>query len=503
MFASTRSTWMKVVSIVLALGAGWGVPAYGFAGGTGEPNNPYQIATAADLLSIGSDSGLLKKHFVLINDLDLAPSLPGGRVFDDALIGRDTNPSTSGSTGSPFSGVLDGRGHTIYRLCISGKNGHSAGLFGICRGFVKDLHLEDVQVSGSPCGALAGTTPEGMFLRCSVTGKVTGGDTVGGLIGNAWNATILQCESQVEVNAGSDAGGLVGHALDGAQIADAHVRGTVTGTNTVGGLIGSGNGTMILRCTAACRVTGSDWVGGLMGRASWSTLVLHCESQGEISGGSQVGGLVGGTSVRAQLVESRATGTVTGNNLVGGLIGRSQDVTIRGCAAACDVVGEQTAGGLAGDLFLGASIVDCYARGSVTGSLVGGLVGDGGSSGFPARILNSYAACEMLGLSSTKPPLIGGVLGSRKTSNESIVVSGCFWDTELSKITVATGSGPGYYGTGLTTKQMQQPDVFQQAGWDFNSTWTMAKEGYPALRWESAQDESLPADMGTGPIPPQ
>jgi len=37
-----------------------------FAGGTGEPNDPYQIATVEQLISIGSDPNLLSKHFVLV-----------------------------------------------------------------------------------------------------------------------------------------------------------------------------------------------------------------------------------------------------------------------------------------------------------------------------------------------------------------------------------------------------------------------------------------------------
>ena len=53
------------------------VYAYDFAAGTGEPNNPYQIATAEQLISIGTDPNLLDKHFVLINDIDLDPNLPG------------------------------------------------------------------------------------------------------------------------------------------------------------------------------------------------------------------------------------------------------------------------------------------------------------------------------------------------------------------------------------------------------------------------------------------
>jgi len=62
-------------------------PAYAkYSGGTGEPNDPYQIATAKQLISIGSDPRLLDKCFVLVNNLDLDPNLPGRRIFSRAVM---------------------------------------------------------------------------------------------------------------------------------------------------------------------------------------------------------------------------------------------------------------------------------------------------------------------------------------------------------------------------------------------------------------------------------
>ena len=51
------------------------VQASQFAGGTGEPNDPYLIATAEQLISIGSDPSLLNKHYLMVNDIDLDPNL--------------------------------------------------------------------------------------------------------------------------------------------------------------------------------------------------------------------------------------------------------------------------------------------------------------------------------------------------------------------------------------------------------------------------------------------
>ncbi len=70
---------IRAISTVIALGlcpSGWAVE---FAGGTGEPDNPHQIATAEQLIAIGSERSLLNRHFALVNDTDMDPSLPGGR----------------------------------------------------------------------------------------------------------------------------------------------------------------------------------------------------------------------------------------------------------------------------------------------------------------------------------------------------------------------------------------------------------------------------------------
>ena len=58
-----------------------------FAGGKGEPNDPYLIATAEQLIAIGSDSSLLSKHFLMVHDVDLDPNLSAAYAFDQAVIG--------------------------------------------------------------------------------------------------------------------------------------------------------------------------------------------------------------------------------------------------------------------------------------------------------------------------------------------------------------------------------------------------------------------------------
>jgi hypothetical protein len=420
MSANGKSTWMEVGVIILILGCGIGIPAYGFAGGSGEPNNPYQIATAADLVAMGLDNSLSDKHFVLIHDIDLDPNLPGGRVFTDALISSDANIKPDDISNGIFIGVLDGQGHTIHHLCVSGQRGSdssSAGLFGEFDGLVKDLHLKDVRIDGSTCGAFAGHSSVGTLLRCSVTGKVAGSNCVGGLVGVGVNLTLL-----------------------------------------------------------------------------------HCESRADVAGdpNSIVGGLVGSTFMSGQVMECRAAGTVTGGMWAGGLIGDSQETMILRCVAVCQVKTEETAGGLIGFGPAGGSVADCYARGSIAGVVVGGLIGDIEMSGpDESRILDSYAAFAVLPRPSGGEALIGNGLCGRKLYSwgpwHVLPVLGCFWDKELPKVHFAPGPYPANFGTGLTTQQMQQQATFKQTGWDFGSTWAMPESGYPVLRWE------LTADAGQQP----
>jgi len=51
-----------------------------YGGGTGEPNDPYQIATAADLIALGETPEDYDKHFILTADIDLDPNLPGRKA---------------------------------------------------------------------------------------------------------------------------------------------------------------------------------------------------------------------------------------------------------------------------------------------------------------------------------------------------------------------------------------------------------------------------------------
>jgi len=62
-----------------------------YGGGSGTAEDPYQIATAADLIALGETPTDYNKHFILTADIDLDPNLPGRKVFDKPAIAHDTN----------------------------------------------------------------------------------------------------------------------------------------------------------------------------------------------------------------------------------------------------------------------------------------------------------------------------------------------------------------------------------------------------------------------------
>jgi hypothetical protein len=221
--------WMVPVLVALCLTA---LPAQAkYSGGTGEPNDPYQIATAADLIALGETAADYNRHLLLTANIDLDPNLPGRRVFDKAVIAR-------------LTGVFDGDGHTISHLTIDG--GGYLGLFGELRkgAEVKNLAVVDVNVMGSSdyVGGLVGSNG-GALTGCNSTGVVRGREDVGGLVGDNWGP-VAQCHSACAVGGGNGVGGLIGENSDGT-VNNCYSTGPVRGTGWDGGLTAYNAGAVV------------------------------------------------------------------------------------------------------------------------------------------------------------------------------------------------------------------------------------------------------------------
>ncbi|MBP7051422.1 MAG: hypothetical protein KBE65_10445 [Phycisphaerae bacterium] len=300
-----------------------------YSGGTGEPNDPYQIATAADLTALGETPEDYDKHFILTADINLDPNLPGGKVFDRAVIAPDTNDTKYGFDGTPFNGVFDGAGHTLSHLTINGSC--YLGLFGRLgsTAVVSGLSLQAIDVGGTSndVGGVVGVS-EGTMTDCHSTGRVTGNSRVGGLVGDN-QGRISRCHTNGSVWSSGDGGGLTGGGLTGLNsgyLTACHSTCTISGTSDAGGLVGyNGYSGWISHCCATGATSGFN-AGGLV--ADNGGTVTACYSTGAVSGANAwagVGGLVGGMHGGC-VAHCYSTGTVRGpGQNLGGLAGRRRE----------------------------------------------------------------------------------------------------------------------------------------------------------------------------------
>jgi len=392
-----------------------------YSGGTGEPNDPYRIATPNDLNDISFNIEDYNKHFVMVNDINMA----GFHIF-----------TISGN----FSGVFDGNGHSISN--IRGTEGLFETL-GSEPGVLKNLALIDVNMFGNQPGGLVKAN-FGVISNCSVTGKVTGRYCVGGLVGTN-KGDISRCSTSGTVSGISQVGGLTGENHPDCTISDSNSTCSVSGVGFAGGLTGYNMGT-ILNChtTGSNVVDGDHDTGGLVGGNGG--LIQDCWS----SGGSiqtyfkYAGGLVGDNFSGGRIIACFANNRLSGVSGIGGLVGTN-----------------------------GSVVEDCYSFGSVDADEnAGGLIGS--ISG--ASISRSYSCA------SVSPGLYTGMFVGYSYSDESSIQN-CFWDTAINPDMNGIGNISDPNLIGLPTAQMQQRSTFADAGWDMVNIWDIGEnQTYPFLR---------------------
>ena len=251
---------IAAVSMVLGLC----IPALAFSGaGSGTQADPYVITDVYELQEMSDD---LTACYVLGNDIDASATSGwnGGAGFEPV---------------GTFTGIFDGRGHTITGFYINRPNTNGMALFsGTVGAEIKNLGMAEVDITGSMAvGALVNYNDDNSTVcNCWSSGNVkstyAGANTsgIGGLVGSSADGSLIsKCYSTASVN-GNDAwqyGGLVGRNIRGSIIVDCYATGDVTGTHKVGGLVGDNmhgsQGGYVARCYSTGKVTGNG--GGLIG----------------------------------------------------------------------------------------------------------------------------------------------------------------------------------------------------------------------------------------------
>ena len=508
----------------------WAGEVPSFAGGTGEPNDPFQIATAEQLTSIGSDPNLLSKHFELVSDIDLNPCLKGRRTFNGALIAYYDPNNDSRFERNLFSGSFDGKGHAIWNLTIdTGTEAtivsemeclqkYYIGLFGkvSSEASIISLRVLDANIVGDiTCswnvGIIAGAN-EGTIESCSTSGTVIGQALVGGVAGMN-GGELVRCVFMGSVSGVSQVGGIVGLNTGGfnasGSLSYCSSTSVVTGksisvddvefeSESTGGIVGRNEGPLS-HCRSYSSVTGNWKVGGVVGSTGGAALT-DCAHSGSVTGGSSVGGFAGFVN-SSTVSRCKSTGTVKGGSNIGGFAGYN-DGRIIACCSDSGVMGRWNVGGFIGKS--GEEVENCYCTGIVDGyDEAGGFIGRIESHDQKARYC--YSTCLVHGPCPLAEPcdwdgqydgrsgptlpdrrgFIGGFVGYNRGGGQ---VKSSFWDKETSKLVMSDG------GKGLSTVEMQSITTYLEAGWDFGGEgangsedlWMMPQDGatYPRLAWE-------------------
>ena len=259
----------------------------------GEYTYTVSLAAAKDLgYTIESDGS----YTVTSADglMNVAELVNGGKT--DINITLDKNIDLTGKGWTPigtsfdnsYKGTFDGGGHTITGLTVT-TNDQFVGLFGYLNraGMVKNVVMEGIQITSNHMfGCTGGVVGYswGTIENCSVSGSVSGTDCVGGVVGSQKAGSIIGCSSSA----------------------------TVKGKHYVGGVAGEKWGSM-----TACYATGN--------------VTLEIDSPKNLSGGGLVG-FNGGSSVLACYATGNvtSTGSSTGNVHIGGFLGDNY-TTVTAC----------------------------------------------------------------------------------------------------------------------------------------------------------------------------
>ncbi|MCR5128065.1 MAG: prepilin-type N-terminal cleavage/methylation domain-containing protein [Lachnospiraceae bacterium] len=266
---------------------------------------------------------------------------------------------------------------------------------------VRDLISNDSSGTGGIVGYMDGNSSitSAMMDGCGnamILDEITGyvGGVAGYLNANA-QITDVRVNKPLKVTGTNFTGGVIGLMTEKTKVSaitmEAQtVSSDVTGTECVGGVIGSAEGTIENGVTSAMRITvnGTNNVGGIAGKVRNSGGIPSIISLGEIvvNGNNQIGGIVGLMENNSNIGKITADGniTVTGtDSQVGGLIGKitlnshiGSDIITK---AYITVSGKSQVGGVLGQYegngTIGTISAKNYLHVTATGENVGGVIG--------------------------------------------------------------------------------------------------------------------------------
>ncbi len=360
------------------------------------------IGTAADLkefASLVNTGGDVSKFMVdgaivLGADIDL-----GGEDWTPIGAGSVTNAGVITESNVPFTGIFDGKGHTVDNFKVSvpadAPAGYAAGLFGILNGAT----VKNVVIG-----------PKAVF-----EGQSAAMSFIGGVAGFALNATVEGCtnKASLSLTAAKDAtreclAGIVGEMYTAEGDFASYVKGCVnegaiTSKNSVNannggnglsvaGIVGFSDGknfNYIQNCTNKAAIAAeATRLAGIVASANAKTKVEDCVNEGKISGldvkasNSRIAGICSAGSTddvftrcinRGDIVFDKAGDSTHG--YVAGILGQSNNpITIDGCENYGAVLSDFFK--VSGDVFMGAILGNANSKVvTIKNCKVGGKIG--------------------------------------------------------------------------------------------------------------------------------
>ena len=365
-----------------------------FAGGAGTEDDPWQIATAEQLMALsatvndGSAQGYPGQYFALTEDIDL-------KGVEWQPIGHMDLEDMS-NYNCMFFGTFDGQGHTISNVTFSSDYPVcGVGVIGMNLGEVKNLTVENVQIHctdtysmaiGGIVGYNTGAVHDVILTGTNdIAGVNATGGICGGSTGNTWNCAvdgttihvlgdnafsdgrIIQCDV-------AECGGLIIGGSFGGTIDNCTAKGTVIaeGNEPVG--MGGIAGCLemmdsVTNCTADVEIIsqqGGHAIGGLCGYSGTHTvgdIALATEGvvttvypgvidncavivKMNVPGATHVGGLIGtglyyyGEETAFKISNCTVNGEIIGAVTPGAVAGRAENSVIESCEANVTLDGE-------------------------------------------------------------------------------------------------------------------------------------------------------------------
>lgn len=213
--------------------------------GSGTEDDPYLLATAADL-----------KAFRDMVNAEASSKLCATLTADIDLGGEAWTPfePSSGFVTEAYAGTFDGANHTIKGLSVNSTSKSGVGFFGTVHGAtIKNLQIAgNIYSTNSSCvGGIVGRTQGNVTIDgCSFSGSVTAtkaGMTngAGGIAGrvNAGTLAVTNCANLSDVTGSGSTAGILGYAGNTkVTIENCYNSGAISGQNYASGICSIGTG---------------------------------------------------------------------------------------------------------------------------------------------------------------------------------------------------------------------------------------------------------------------